>query len=111
MPLSAVYTARVPLITGKSQSDLTEVTQLLLEIEKDDFMKSSIVGLHIENSGNIILRLRKHDLKVRFGKPNNIARKFRNLKAFYKKTKQDNLINQYDLIDLQFGNQVVATKK
>jgi cell division protein FtsQ len=111
MPLSAVYTARVPLITGKSQSDLTEVTELLLEIEKDDFMKSSVVGLHIENNGNIILRLRKHDLKVRFGKPKDIARKFQNLKAFYKKTKQDNLINNYDLIDLQFGNQVVATKK
>jgi cell division protein FtsQ len=111
MPLSLVYTARVPLITGKSQSDLTEVTRLLLEIEKDDFMKSSVVGLHIENNGNIILRLRKHDLKVRFGKPKDIAVKFQNFKAFYKKTKQDNLINNYDLVDLQFGNQVVATKK
>jgi cell division protein FtsQ len=74
-------------------------------------MKSGVVGLHIEKNGSIILRLRKHDLQVRFGKPNDIARKFQNFKAFYKKTKQDNLINQYELVDLQFGNQVVATKK
>ena len=111
MPLSAVYTARVPLITGKSQSDLTEVTKLLLEIEKDEFMKSSVVGLHIEPNGIIELRLRMHDLIVRFGKPEDIARKFQNFKAFYKKTNQDNLINNYKLVDLQFGNQVVATKK
>lgn len=111
MPLSAVYTARVPLITGKSQSDLTEVTKLLLEIEKDDFMKSSVVGLHIESNGIIELRLRKHEMRVRFGKPTDIARKFQNFKAFYKKTKEDNLINNYKLVDLQFGNQVVATKK
>jgi cell division protein FtsQ len=111
MPLSSVYTARVPLITGRSQSDLTEVTELLLEIEGDDFMKSSVVGLHLQNNGDVILRLRKRDLKVHFGKPRDIARKFRNFKAFYKKTKQDNLINNYSLVDLRFGDQVVATKR
>lgn len=111
MPLSQVYTARVPLVTGRSQSDLTDITRLLLEIEEDDFMKSSVIGLHIERSGDVVLRLRKSQLLVHFGKPTDIARKFRNFKAFYMKTKQDNLINNYSLVDLQFGDQVVATKK
>ncbi len=111
MPLSDVYTARVPLITGRSKTDFAEVTKLLLEIEKDSFMKSSVIGLQVKQNGDIVLRLRKHDFKVFFGKPKDIARKFQNFKAFYKKTKQDNLISTYTLVDLQFGNQVVATKK
>ena len=44
MPLSSVYTARVPLVTGRSQSDLTGVTQLLLEIEEDDLRTTFLSG-------------------------------------------------------------------
>ena len=111
MPLSKVYSARVPLITGRSKNNFSEVTELLLAIEEDDFMRSSIVGVHVKTDGNVVMQLRKYDCKVHFGKPKNIARKFQNFKAFYKKTKQDKLITNYSLIDLQFGNQVVATKK
>jgi cell division protein FtsQ len=111
MPLSAVYAARVPLVTGYSKSDFTEITPLILEIEKDDFMRSCVVGLHLKKDGSVILRLRKYPMDVNFGKPTDIARKFQNFKAFYKKTKHDNLISSYASVDLQFGNQVVATKK
>ncbi len=111
MPLSSVYTARVPLITGSSKTSFTEVTRLLLEIEKDNFMKSSVVGLDVKRNGDVVLILRKHDFKVLFGKPNDIGRKFQNFKAFYTKAKEDSLITKYELVNLQFGNQVVATKK
>ena len=110
MPLSSVYTARVPLITGVTKSDFNELTPLLIAIDRDPFMKSSIVGLELQNNGKIILRLRKHDFKVLFGKPKAIANKFQNFKAFYKKTKQDNKLSSYELVNLQFGDQVVATK-
>lgn len=111
MPLSKVYTARVPLITGYSKSNFTEIVPLILKLEQDEFMRSCVVGLHQNRDGSIILRLRKYPLEVNFGKPTDIARKFQNFKAFYKKTKHDNLISSYTSVDLQFGNQVVATKK
>ncbi|PVW17074.1 cell division protein FtsQ/DivIB [Marixanthomonas spongiae] len=110
MPLSSVYAARVPLITGTTQSFFTELTPLLIAIDQDPFMKSSVVGLEQQQNGEIVLRLRKHDFKVLFGKPKAIANKFQNFKAFYKKTKQDNKLSSYKLVNLQFGNQVVATK-
>ncbi len=111
MPLSSVYTERVPLITGVSKSNFKELTPLLKAIEEDPFMKSSVVGLEYQRDETIIIRLRKHDFKVLFGKPKAIADKFQNFKAFYKKTKQDNMLSSYTLVNLKFGDQVVATKK
>ncbi|OAD90040.1 hypothetical protein A7A78_07425 [Aequorivita soesokkakensis] len=111
MPLSNVYSARVPIITGTSKNNFTEVTPLLLKIEKDEFMRSSVVGLNRKTDGDIELELRKINFKVLFGKPENIEKKFQNFKAFYKKTKQDSTLYGYNMVNLKFDNQVIATKK
>ncbi len=111
MPLSEVYSARVPIITGSLKSNLTEVTQLLLKINEDEFMRKYVVGLQLENDGTINMKLRKQDFILLFGKPNNIEKKFQKFKAFYKKTKQNNTISNYSSVNLEYENQVVATKK
>lgn len=111
MPLSEVYSARVPIITGSLKSNLTEVTQLLLKINEDEFMKKYVIGLQLKNDGTINMKLRKQDFILLFGKPNNIEKKFQKFKAFYKKTKQNNTISNYSSVNLEFENQVVATKK
>ena len=51
----------------------------------------------------------KHD--VFFGKSEGIETKFQKFKAFYKLTKKDSLLDNYSLINLNFKDQVVATKK
>ena len=111
MPLSSVYSARVPIITGSSTTNFNELTPLLLKINDDAFMKSCVVGIHQQADGNIELRLRKTDLIVLFGKPEAIEKKFQNFKAFYKKTKQDSTLKGYSYINLKFKSQVIATKK
>lgn len=111
MPLSKVYAARVPLITGSSKNNFRELTPLILKIREDNFMNMSVVGVHLRKDGIVELSLRKHDFKVFFGKPERIDKKFQNFKAFYQKTKRDNTLNGYRTVSLQFGNQVVATKK
>lgn len=111
MPLSNVYSARVPIITGTSKNNFKEVTSLLLKIENDEFMRSSVVGLNRKRNGDIELELRKTDFKVLFGKPINIEKKFQNFKAFYKKTKQDSTLYGYNMVNLKFESQVIATKK
>ena len=63
MPLSSVYTARVPLITGVSKSDFNELTPLLISINEDPFMKSSVVGLELQKNKTVVLRLRNMTLK------------------------------------------------
>lgn len=111
MPLSTVYSARVPIVTGVTEAKFEEVTPLLLKIREDDFMYRSIVGLNRNRNGEIEMGLRKSGLKVFFGKPILIDKKFQNLKAFYKKTKQDSTLYMYDKINLKFESQVIATKK
>lgn len=110
MPLSSVYAARVPIITGRSKTNFTEITPLLLKINDDEFMRQSVVGIQLTEGGDVTLKLRKYDLDVRFGKVENMELKFQNFKAFYQKTKEDKTLQSYKTIDLQFGNQVVATK-
>ncbi len=111
MPLSIVHSARVPIVTGDLNNDFEGITKLLLKINEDDFMKDCIIGLHIESDETIKLRIRKNDFKVLFGKPVDIDKKFQKFKAFYKLTKQDSLLSNYSLVNLQFYNQVVATKR
>jgi cell division protein FtsQ len=48
---------------------------------------------------------------VFFGKSEGIETKFQKFKAFYKLTKKDSLLDNYSLINLNFKDQVVATKK
>jgi cell division protein FtsQ len=111
MPLSTVYAARVPLITGTSKNNFTELTPLLLKLRDDEFMSRSVVGIHRYKDGTVELRLRKQNFKVFFGTIENIDKKFQNYKAFCKKATRDNILANYKLVNLQFGNQVVATKK
>ncbi len=111
MPLSEVYSARVPIITGTSKNNFNEVTPLLLKIEEDEFMKSLVVGLNRKTDGDIELELRKMNLKILFGKPERMPDKFQNFKAFYKKTKKDSTLYGYNWVNLKFDNQVIATKK
>ncbi len=111
MPLSKVYTARVPLVTGNVAEMYDDLTLLLKKINNDVFMKSSVIGIHVVANNNIELQLRNTDFKVRFGSKNDPEKKFMNLKAFYQKAKRDTLLTAYKAVDLRYGSQVVAIKK
>ena len=111
MPLSKIYTARVPLVSGNSKINFEKVTRLLLKINEDSFMKSSVVGLNVLANGKIILRLRKQKFEVLFGKVEGIEKKFQNFKAFYQKSKRDSTLSGYKLVNLEYMSQVVATKR
>lgn len=111
MPLSEVYSARVPLISGIDQQQYATILPLLKILAEDDFMKQMVVGIEMDYTDEVLLRLRKHDLVVKLGKPNSLAQKIRNFKAFYQKTRKDNTLVNYESVDLKFGNQVVATKR
>ena len=111
MPLSKVYTARVPIVTGAVTKYAKQITDLLLQINQDQMIKSSVVALDVLQDGTLEMRIRKQDFTVLFGTTKNAALKFQNYKAFYQKIKQDSMLTRYKTVDLRFGNQVVATKK
>ncbi len=111
MPLSSYYSARVPLMYGFDESNISEVFSLISYIKDDEFLAQHITGVTRLSGGSIELELRQLDFSVQFGKAENIKLKFNNFKAFYQKAMKDEKLDAYKKVNLQFGNQVVCTKK
>lgn len=111
MPLSQHYSARVPLVTGISEDHLQEIHPLVTYIRNDEFLTKHVTELNRLNNGKYLLRLRQLDFVVLLGTVSDIETKFKNFKAFYQKAMKDKKLNAYKKVDLQFGDQVVCTKK
>ncbi len=111
MPISNVFTARVPLVTGAiDKNDLKSVFEVLTYLYNDDFLKKSIIGVHVVNK-KFQLKLRQSDFVIDLGYARNLNTKFSNFKAFYKKVSKDNTLGRFSRVNLFYSNQVVCTKK
>jgi cell division protein FtsQ len=111
MPLSPFYSARVPVMFGFDGSNVVEAHPVLEHIRRDRFLTHHITGVRRLRGGKLLLELRDMDFALYFGDSSNVALKFNNFKAFYKKAKKENKLNTYKKVNLQFGDQVVCTKK
>ena len=72
-------------------------------------MGESYVFMNNETYEQVEIRKENIEYQLNF-LVENMEVKFQNFKAFYQKTKGDKTLESYKTIDLQFGNQVVATK-
>lgn len=111
MPLSTHYSARVPLLEGMSNENVREAFPLVTYIHNDDFLTRNITGIRRLPGAKFELELREMDFKIYLGKAENLDLKFNNFKAFYKKAMNDEKLETYKKVNLQFGDQVVCTKK
>ncbi len=111
MPLSQFYSARVPLLVGFNEKNISEVYTIVKHIKDDKFLTRHITGIHRLPSGRFEMELRELDFDVYFGDSGNVSLKFNNFKAFYKKAQKDKKLDTYKKVNLQFGDQVVCTKK
>ena len=111
MPLSAIYSARVLLISGFNEEEsLREIVNLVTVILKDEFLKKELIGIHKFENEEYQFAVRSGDYKIDFGKSINIDVKFKKLKAFYSKVFLDKTIHQYKTVNIKYHNQVVCTK-
>ena len=111
MPMSKYHSARVPLVFNISEKDIATLFPLLEYANEDDFLTKHLTEIYKETNGTYTLKLRNVGFEVDFGLINDIERKVNNLKAFYKKAMKDNKLGAYSKVNLQFGSQVVCTKK
>ena len=111
MPLSQYYSARVPVLLAVGEKNIKEVYPMLDYINKDTFLTEHVTAVKRVGKEVYELELRQMDFSLYFGRVERIESKFNNFKAFYKKAQKDKLLNTYKMVDLQFGNQVVGTKK
>ena len=111
MPLSMSHSARVPIITGKiTGKSLEDVYEILKYINKDDFLRKNVIGIHIEDDAKYQLKFRVEQFVVNLGGVDNLEEKFNNFKAFYTKANKDQTLEEYNVVSLEFNNQVVCTK-
>lgn len=111
MPLSSSHSARVPIITGKITGDsLEDAYEILNYINADDFLRKNVIGIHVEAEGRYQLRFRTEQFTVNLGGVENLDEKFNKFKAFYAKANMDDTLEDYDIVSLEFNNQVVCTK-
>ena len=82
----------------------------MFKINEDPFLKNSLIGLNFLADGSVFLQLRKQEFKVYLGQVEGVEKKLQNFKAFYQKSKEDNTLKGYKLINLEYLSQVVATK-
>lgn len=111
MPLSANFTARVPLVSGeinkKNNKDLFKLFKIIYD---DAFLRKNIIGIQIMSNGSLLMRNRNYNYQIDFGGLINVEQKFKNYKAFFQKISIDSSLNKYKKIDLRFAEQVVCTK-
>ena len=112
MPLSTNYSARVPLVTGFiEKNNLNNVFKIAHKIYNDQFLKKHIVEIHQNQDQTLMLKNRVLDFEIVIGNVDMLDKKINNLKVFYQKAKKDKTLEKYKIVNLQFENQVVCTKK
>ncbi len=79
-------------------------------INKDDFFRKSVIGIHVQGDNEYQLRLRLNNFVVNIGGIEDLEAKFSNFKAFYAKANKDETLEDYAVVSLEFNNQVVCTK-
>lgn len=111
MPLSPIHSARVPIITGEITGKTLEEAYVILKyINQDPFLSKNVIGIHIEGESDYRLKFRLERFVVRLGDVVDLDEKFKNFKAFYAKAVQNNTLMSYQVVSLEFENQVVCTK-
>ncbi len=111
MPLSMSHSARVPIITGNvTGKSLEDVYEILKYINEDQFLRQNVIGIHVEDVNKYQLRFRMEQFTVHLGGIDSLEEKFNNFKAFYTKANRDKTLANYNVVSLEFNNQVVCTK-
>jgi len=112
MPLSDNYSARVPIIEGIYNDEISEeIYKLSKLVYEDEFLKKQIVGIVQTPKKEFLLKTRVGNQTIELGDLQQIDEKIKKLKVFYHKAINDTILDTYKKINLMYSNQVVCTKK
>lgn len=107
------YLSNLVVATGNIDSAFAKnhLREMGLYLRDHDFWDRQVTQIYIDENQQAHLTMRVgSQLPVKFGEVDSIARKFRNLKAFYEQVIPEVGWNEYKEIDLTFHNQIVCKK-
>ena len=107
-----------PMLNGVSVLDtviknsiLKDIYTFVSYINNDDFWSAQIDQIYVDNEDEINLVPRLGNNLIHLGTTENFEGKLRNLKAFYKTVLPEVGWNKYELINLEFKDQIVCRKR
>ncbi|AGD98264.1 cell division protein FtsQ [Blattabacterium sp. (Blatta orientalis) str. Tarazona] len=112
LELSSIYSSKVLLAKGSfSKEEKKHLADLVQTINSDEFFKNQIISIKktVPNLFVLIPKIGNHHIIL--GDIKDFKSKLNKLKAFYKQYLNKIDMNQYQSIDLQYKDQVVAKKR
>lgn len=121
IPLSSNFTARVMLLSSKTDND-TELLDTafwktpdgkifinaLKEIDKQPFWKAQITQLERDTKGNLVAYPQVGEQLIELGSPENMEDKLSRLKTFYDKVIPLKGWGSYQMVSVRYDNQIVC---
>lgn len=106
------YEADLAVVTGHVDQHFAEkhLVELGKILRDDAFWNAQIEQIHVHPDYNLEVVMRVGEQIVHLGKPNNFARKLRNLRAFYEKVLPNVGWHRYREISVAYENQVIGIK-
>jgi len=113
MPSDAKCVAHLPIVTGNVEKSfaLTDLYQFAVFLQKNKFWNAQIEQINVLKEREVELVPRVGNHIVFLGKMDNYENKLERLKEFYRKGLNKVGWNKYERISLEFGNQIICTKK
>jgi cell division protein FtsQ len=111
MPLSNLFSERIPLIIGSvNLSDYLSLGSLGSFLKNDDFLNTHITGLEVIDN-NLLFHVRNFSYVIKMKGFNQYKIRLKNYKVFYKSVLNDSILKDISSINLNFNSQVIVEKK
>lgn len=111
MPLSNLFSERIPLIISKvNSSDYVNLGSLGVFLKNDDFLNTHIIGLDIIDN-ELFFHVRNFTYVIKMKGFNKYKTRLNNYKVFYKSAINDSILKDLSSINLNFKSQVIVEKK
>ena len=108
-PMKEIKKDLPKVLSELSKIDLKSVTNFVLRINKDDFMKSELDKIYFEKD-EFRINLKSFDFDIIFGNSKRLKEKVEKLKVFCAFQKVQDSLTNYPLVNLNYLNQVIASK-
>ena len=97
------------VLSELSKINLKSLTNFVLRINKDQFMKSELDKIYFEKD-EFRINLKSFDFDIIFGNSKRFKEKVEKLKVFCAFQKVQDSLTNYPLVNLNYLNQVIASK-
>ena len=113
MPPDAKCVAHLAVVTGNVEKSfaMRDLYKFGVFLQKNSFWNAQIEQIHVLPDKNIELVPRVGDHVIYLGKLDDFERKLKRVKVFYEKGLNKVGWNKYSRISVEFGNQIICTKR